>query len=57
VTDDHDEGFGELWKARERNDTQYLIRALVDPDYRVRAATFLGQLQAEEATEPLLPAA
>jgi hypothetical protein len=54
VTDDHDEGFGELWKARERNDRQYLIRALVDPDYRVRAATFLGQLQAEEATEPLL---
>lgn len=37
-----------------RGDERYLIEALVDPDHRSLAARYLGELEAESATKPLL---
>jgi hypothetical protein len=54
VSSDDRERPADIWQAKAREDVDYLVRALVDPENRVQAATFLGQLQAAEATAPLL---
>jgi HEAT repeat protein len=52
--DEERERFAAVQRAKERRDTDYLIGALVDPVHRVHAAVYLGQLEAVEATGPLL---
>lgn len=41
---DHSEAFGKLFAAKERGDTEYLVRALNDPEVRDAAARYLGEL-------------
>jgi HEAT repeat protein len=52
--DDWRDRFLAVREANERGDREFLIGALLDPDHRSRAAKFLGELKAAEATRPLL---
>ena len=54
AADDEIERLQAIRQAKAGRDIEYLIRALVDPDHRAQAATFLGQPQATEATPALL---
>jgi HEAT repeat protein len=49
-----DEGFGRIFDAKRAGDIDYLIAALSDPDHRVAAARYLGELKAVAAVPELM---
>ena len=55
MTDDRGERILAIRRAFRAEDAGYLLRALADPEFRGRAADYLGRLGIRNAIGPITP--